>query len=332
MMLRREFITLLGGAAAAAWPLAARGQQAQQMRRVGVLMGYAEKDPEAQAEIEAFREGLQRLGWTEGRNVVIDVRWASGDVASMQRLAKELMGLQPDVLLAATTPAVNAALHETHAVPIVFTEVTDPVAQGLVASLDRPGGNITGITIFEPEIGGRWLQVLKEIAPATARTAVIFNPDSAPYHRLYMRSIEVAAAALGMEASEAPVHSRTEIETAITMVAREPGGSVIAMSDLFPIAHRDLIIALTARYHLPAVYPIRAFVTDGGLISYGVDLADMQRRSATLVDRILRGAKPADLPIELPTKYALVINQTTAKALGLDIPLTLLTRADEVIE
>ena len=331
-MLRREFITLLGGAAAAAWPLAARGQQAQQMRRVGVLMGYAEKDPEAQAEIEAFREGLQRLGWTEGRNVVIDVRWASGDVASMQRLAKELMGLQPDVLLAATTPAVNAALHETHAVPIVFTQVTDPVAQGLVASLDRPGGNITGITIFEPEIGGRWLQVLKEIAPATARTAVIFNPDSAPYHRLYMRSIEVAAAALGMEASEAPVHSRTEIETAITMVAREPGGSVIAMSDLFPIAHRDLIIALTARYHLPAVYPIRAFVTDGGLISYGVDLADMQRRSATLVDRILRGAKPADLPIELPTKYALVINQTTARTLGLDIPLALLTRADEVIE
>jgi putative ABC transport system substrate-binding protein len=327
---RREFITLLGGAAAA-WPLAARAQQ-ERMRRIGVLMAYAESDPEAQAQMAAFRDGLQRLGWMEGRNILIDVRWTGGEAATMQRLAKELVGLQPDVLLAVTTPAVNATLHETRTIPIVFTEVTDPVAQGLVESLERPGGSITGITIFEPEIGGKWLQVLKEIAPATARAAVIFNPDTAPYHRLYMRSIEAAAAALGMKVLEAPVHSRTEIETAITVLAREPGASVIAMSDVFPLVHRDLIIALTARYRLPAVYPFRINVTDGGLISYGVDLTDMQRRAATFVDRIFKGAKPSDLPVELPTKFALVINQKTAKTLGLDIPLTLLTRADEVIE
>ena len=330
---RREFIALLGGAAAA-WPFTAQAQSPDRnrVRRIGVLTYSSENDPEGQAYIAAFREGLQGLGWTEGGNIRIDIRWTSGEVGPMQTFAKELVGLQPDVFLAISTPAVKAAQHETRTVPIVFTQVTDPVAQGLVESLERPGGNITGITIFEPEIGGKWLQVLKEIAPTTARAAVIFNPSTAPYYRLYMRSIEAAAVALGVKVLEAPVHSRAEIETAIAMLAREPGGGVIAMSDLFPVVHRDLIIALTARYRLPAVYFLRSLVTDGGLISYGVDLNDMQRRAATFVDRILKLAKPADLPVELPTKFELVINQTTAKTLGLDIPLTLLTRADEVIE
>ena len=330
---RREFIALLGGAAAA-WPFTAQAQSPDRnrIRRIGVLTFSSENDPEGTGHIAAFREGLQGLGWTDGRNIRIDIRWTSGEVGPMQTFAKELVGLQPDVFLAISTPAVKAALNETRTVPIVFTQVTDPVAQGLVESLERPGGNITGITIFEPEIGGKWLQVLKEIAPMTARAAVIFNPNTAPYYRLYMRSIEAAAVALGVKVLEAPVQSRAEIETAIAMLAREPGGGVITMSDLFPVVHRDLIIALTARYRLPAVYFLRSLVTDGGLISYGVDLTDMQRRAATFVDRILKGAKPADLPVELPTKFALVINQTTAKTLGLNIPLTLLTRADEVIE
>jgi putative ABC transport system substrate-binding protein len=330
-MRRREFITLLAGAAAA-WPLVARAQQTDRMRLIGVLMFPPENDPEGQAYIATFREGLQGLGWIDGRNIRIDVRWTSGEIAPMQKFAKELVGLQPDVILAISTPAVNAVMRETRTVPIVFTQVTDPVAQGLVESLERPGGHITGITIFEPEIGRKLLQVLKEIAPATARAAVIFNPDTAPYYKLYMRSFDAAALAFGMKMLEAPVHSRAEIESAITAFAREPGSGMIAMPDFFPVVHRDLIITLTAHYRLPVVYPLRSFVTDGGLISYGVDLTDMQRRAATFVDRILKGAKPADLPVELPTKFALVINQATAKTLGLDIPLTLLTRADEIIE
>jgi putative tryptophan/tyrosine transport system substrate-binding protein len=302
------------------------------MRRLGVLMIWPESDPEAQAQIAAFRDGLRRLGWAEGRNIILDVRWSSAEVAVIQRFAKDLTDLQPDVFLATGTPAVNAILRETRSVPIVFTQVTDPVAQGLVKSLERPGGSMTGITIFEPEIGGKWLQVLKEMAPTSRRASVIFNPDTAPYYPLYMRSIEAAAATSDMKVFEAPVHNHADIEAALRGLARQPDGGVIVMSDLFAMVHRDLIIALTARYRLPAVYPIRGFVTEGGLISYGVDLTEMQRRAATIVDRILQGAKPADLPVELPTQFALVINQSTARTLGLDIPLTLLTRADEVID
>ena len=331
-MRRRTFITLLGGAAAA-WPLAARAQQGDRMLRVAVLTPYAESDPLAQTWFKAFVEGMQAVGWIDGRNVRVDVRWAGGAVERMQRLAKELVELQPEVIFAMTTPAVNAVMRETRTIPIVFTQVTDPVAQGLVESLDRPGGSITGFTIFEPEIGSKSVQVLKEIAPETARAAVIFNPDTAPYYKLYMGSIEAAAAAsAAMTAFEAPAHNPAEIEAAISALAREPAGGLIAMSDGFTVVHRELIIALAARYRLPAVYGFRFFVTDGGLISYGVDLSDMQRRAAIYVDRILRGAKPANLPVQLPTKYELVINLKAAKALGLEVPSTLLGRADEVIE
>jgi putative ABC transport system substrate-binding protein len=275
---------------------------------------------------------MQAVGWTEGRNIGIDVRWAGGEVDRIQSLAKEVVGLQPDVVFAMTTPSVNAVLRESRTIPIVFAQVTDPVAQGLVESLDRPGGSITGFTILEPEIGGKLVQVFKEIAPQTVRAAVIFNPDTAPYYKLYMGASEAAVASLAMKIFEAPAHNRAEIEAAISALAREPGGGVIAMSDGFTVVHRDLIIALAARYRLPTAYPFRFFVADGGLISYGVDLNDMQRRAAGYVDRILKGARPADLPVQLPTKYELLINLKTAKALGLDVPPTLLARADEVIE
>src|SRR5262249_6529727 len=262
----------------------------------------------------------------------VGVGGAGGGVDQLQRLAKELVDLQPEVVLAMTTPSVNAVLRETRTVPIVFPQVTDPVAQGLVDSLDRPSASITGFTIFEPEIGSKLVQVLKEIAPVTARAAVIFNPDTAPYYKLYMSAIEAAAASYGMKALEAPAHTRAEIETAISALAREPAGGVIAMSDGFTVVHRDLIIALAARYRLPAAYGFRFFVADGGLISYGVDLSDMQRRAAIYVDRILKGAKPADLPVQLPTKFELTINLKTARELGLALPATVLARADAVIE
>ena len=330
-MRRREFITLLG-AAAATWLPSARAQHDGRMSRVAVLTPYAESDPEAQTWFKVFVQGMQALGWIDGRNMRIDVRWAGGEADRLQRLAKELVDLQPEVVLAMTTPSVNAILRETRTIPIVFTQVTDPVAQGLVGSLDRPGGSITGFTILEPEIAGKLAQVLKEIAPATARAAVIFNPDTAPYYKLYMSSIEAAAASFAMATFEAPAHNRVEIEAAISAFAREPAGGVIAMSDGFTVIHRDLIIALAARYRLPAAYPFRFFVADGGLISYGVDLRDMQQRAAIYVDRILKGAKPADLPVQLPTKFELVINLKTAKALGLTIPEAFLLRADAVIE
>jgi putative ABC transport system substrate-binding protein len=330
-MRRREFITLLGGAAVA-WPLAALAQQGDRMPRVAVLTPFAESDPEAQSWFKAFMQGMQAVGWTDGRNIRIDVRWAGSEVDRIQRLAKELVDLQPEVVFAITTPSVNAVLRETRTIPIVFTLVTDPVAQGLVESLVRPGGNITGFTILEPEIAGKLVQVLKEVAPATARAAVIFNPDTEPYYKLYMSSIEAAAASFAMKAFEAPAHNRAEIEAAISALAREPAGGVIAMSGTFTTVHRDLIIALAARYRLPAVYPFRFFVADGGLISYGGDLRDTQSRAAIYVDRILKGAKPADLPIQLPTKFELVINLKTAKTLGLALPASFPLRADELIE
>jgi len=328
---RREFITLLGGATAA-WPLAARAQQANRVLRVAVLNSFTESDLEVQSWVKAFTQGLAALGWTDGVNVRIDTRWGGGEVSQLPKFAKELVDLHPDVILAMTTPSVDAILRETHAIPIVFTLVTDPVAQGLVETLVRPGRNITGFTIFEPEIGSKWLQVLKEIAPKTTRVVVIFNPDTAPYYRLYMNSIEVAGASFAVKTIEAAVHSRVEIEAAISALAGEPAGAVIVMSDSFSVVHRDLIIALAAQYRLPAVYPFRFQATDGGLISYGVDLSDMNRRAAIYVDSILKGEKPADLPVQLPTKFEMVINLKTARTLGFEIPLTLLARADEVIE
>src|SRR6516162_6723171 len=293
----------------------ARAQQDDRTPRVAVLIPYADTDPEAQIWFKTFVNEMQAVGWTDGGNIRIDVRWTGGEVGRIQRLAKELVDMQPTVVFAKTTPSVKAVLRETRTIPIVFTQVTDPVAQGLIESLDRPGGNVTGFTILEPEISGKLVQVLKEIAPQTARAAVIFNPETAPYYKLYMKAIET------------PAHSRVEIEAAMSALAGEPPAGVIAMSDGFTVIHRDLIIALAARYRLPAAYPFRFFAADGGLISYGVDLKDMQRRAAAYVDRILKGAKPADLPVLLPTKFELVINLKTARALGRNIPASLLGRA-----
>jgi putative ABC transport system substrate-binding protein len=330
-MKRREFITLLGGSAAA-WPLTARAQQPNPMRRVAVLQTLAESDLEGQSWVNALKQGLAAVGWTDGLNIRLDVRWAGGEANLIQRFAKELVDLHPDVIVAVATPSAMAFRRETHTIPIVFTSVTDPVAQGLVETLIRPGGNITGFTIFEPEIGSKWMQVLKDIAPETTRTAVIFNPDTAPYFRLYMSSIEAAGAFFAVKTFEAPVRNRAEIEAVISRLAREPAGSVISMSDTFTVVHRDLIIALAAQYRLPAIYPFRFEAIDGGLISYGTDQADQYRRAAAYVDRILKGEKPADMPVQLPVKFEMVINLKTARTLGFAIPNTLLARADEVIE
>ena len=329
---RRKFLATLGGAAAA-WPLAARAQQPDRMRRIGVLMGYTESDLEVQAHIAAFREGLQKLGWTEGRNIQIDTRWAApDDAASMRRFAKELVALQPDVILSNTTPTTTALLQQTLTIPIVFAIVADPVGSGFVASFARPGGNVTGFTFTEPTMAGKWLELLKEIAPRVVRIAMLFNPVSATYADYWLNPFRAAAPSFAVEAIAAPVRDTSELESVIAAQAREPNGGLIAMPDSFTDAHRIEITSLAARYRLPAVYPFRFFAEVGGLLSHGVDRTDNFRRAATYVDRILKGEKPADLPVQTPTKYELVINMKTAKALGLTVPQTLLARADEVIE
>jgi putative tryptophan/tyrosine transport system substrate-binding protein len=329
-MRRRELITLLGGAAVA-WPLAARAQQRDQMRRIGVLMAAAESDPEIQARVAAFREELQRLGWTEGRNIGIDIRWAP-DAESIQRFAKELVALQPDVILSPTALATATVLQQTRTIPIIFTVVSDPIGGGFVSSFHRPGGNATGFILAEPTMGGKWLELLMEIAPRIARVAFVFNPTAAPYAEYYLGSFKAAAASFGVQAIAAPVHDTSELESVFAAQAREPNGGLIVMSDFFMFGHRSEIISLAARYHLPAVYPFRLFTEAGGLLSYGLDLNDNYRRAATYADRILKGAKPSELPVQAPVKFELVINIKTAMALGLDVPLVLQQRADKVIE
>jgi putative tryptophan/tyrosine transport system substrate-binding protein len=329
---RRTFIALLGSAAAA-WPLAARAQQPDRMRRIGVLMGYAENDSEAQAWVAAFREGLQKLGWTEGRNTKIDTRWATpGDAEAMQRFAKELVALQPDLILSHTTPTTTALLQQTRTIPIIFANVGDPVGSGFVASFPRPGGNVTGFNVSEPTQAGKWVELLKEIAPRVAKVAMLFNPATATYAEYWLNPFKAAAASFAVEAIAAPVHDRSELEPVIAAQAGEPNGGLIVMPDSFPIAHRVEITSLAARYRLPAVYPYRFFAELGGLLSYGVDLTDNFRRAATYADRILKGAKPSELPVQAPVKFDLVINLKTAKVLGLDVPALLQQRADEVIE
>ena len=330
-MKRRNFITLLGGAAIA-WPLSGSTQQLDRVRRIGVLMGFLESDPEAQARVAAFREGLQKLGWTEGRNVQIDTRWAALDAQAMQRFAKELVGLQPDVILAHTTPATLAAQQETRTIPIVFVQVADPVGSGLVASFSRPAANVTGFTTVEPTMGGKWLEVLKEVAPRVARVASVFNPATAPYSEHYLNSFKAAAASFGVEAIVARVHDATTLESAISAQAREPNGGLIVLPDLSMANYRDAIISLAARHRVPAIYPFRYFAASGGLLSYGSDPLDQVGRAAAYADRILKGTSPSELPVQAPVKFELVINPKTAKALGLEIPPTLLARADEVIE
>jgi putative tryptophan/tyrosine transport system substrate-binding protein len=331
-MPRRDFIAALGSAAA--WPLAARAQQAGGMRRIGVLTTFGDSDALAQGWDGAFRKGLDESGWHHGRNVQIDYRWAAGDADRLQAFAKELVALQPDVILAVTTPAVAALLRETRTLPIVFAQVSDPVGSGFVASLARPGANVTGFTNIniESSIGGKWLQLVKEIAPAVRRVAMIYNPPTSPFAGYYLRPFEAAGPTYGVQASAVAVHGEADIEKAIDALAREPGGGFVVLPDTFTGIHRDRIVSLAARYRLPAVYPFRWFVEIGGLLSYGIDSNDMFRRAASYVDRILKGAKPADLPVQAPTKYELVINLKTAKALGLTVPDKLLAIADEVIE
>jgi len=321
---------LLG--AAAVGSLGAAAQERRWMRQIGVLMGTA-NDAEGQSRLTAFVQRLQELGWTEGHNVRIDYRWTSGRADLMRPLAKEIVELQPDVILGHTTPVVAALLEETRATPIVFVAVSDPVGSGFVGSLARPGGNITGFTNIESSMAGKWLELLKEIAPRITRIALMFNPDTSPGGGSYfLRPFEAAAPSFAAEPIAAPVHDAAEIEGAVAALGRVPGGGLIANLDIFIFNHRDLIVELAARHRVPAIYPLRDFVTSSGLISYGADTVDLFRRAPSYVDRALKGAKPADLPVQAPTKFELVINLKTAKALGLDVPPRLLARADEVIE
>jgi putative ABC transport system substrate-binding protein len=329
---RRQFITALGGTAVA-WPVAARGQQPVQMRRIGVLMAHAESDPEFEAYLAAFREGLEKLGWTEGRNIRIDTCWgALDDTETRQRLAKELVALEPDVILTQNTPPTASMLEQTHTIPIIFVIVADPVGSGFVASLPRPGGNATGFTVMEPTMSGKWLELLKEIAPRVNRAAFLFNPATAPYVDYYLNPFKAASASFRMDVVLAPVHDRAELDTVIAAQAREPNGGLILIPDGFLNVHRDEIVSLAARYSLPAVYPWRFFAERGGLLSYGSEQGDEFRLAATYVDRILKGEKPSELPVQAPVKFELVINLKTAKALGLTVPQSLIATADDVIE
>jgi putative ABC transport system substrate-binding protein len=331
---RRDFITLLGGAASSLlWPLAARAQRADRMRRIGVLMAFDENDPLAKGWLSDFTQRLAELGWTDGRTVRMDVRWAAGSVERMRTFAKELVELQPDLIFASTTPVTAALQRETRTIPIVFVLVSDPVGAGFAAGLPRPGGNITGFTNTEAALGGKWLEMLKEIAPRVTRVAVMFNPDTAPGGGAYfLGPFEAAARSLAVEPIMARVRSDAEIEAVIASLGSEQAGLVI-IADSFMLVHRGTVISLTARNNVPAIgADLPGFAREGGLLSYGANFPDIFRRAAPYVDRILRGANPADLPVQAPTKYQLVINLKTARALGLEVPPTLLARADEVIE
>ena len=329
-MRRREFISMLGGAVA--WPLVANAQQAERMRRVGVLSAVAENDASEQRRQAAFRRRLDELGWKGGRNIQIDYRWSAGDADRLQVFAKELVELKPDLILAETTPAAQAILAETRTIPIVFVVVSDPVGSGFVTSLNRPGGNVTGFMNMEPTMAGKWLELLKEIAPRLTRVVLLFNPAAAAYTKPYLDPFKTAAASLAVEAISAPVHELTHLAAIVTDQAREPNTGLIIMADVFLWVHRPEVIELAARYRLPAVYPQRDFAEIGGLLSYGNDRLDQYPRAATYADRILKGEKPSELPVQAPIKFELVINLKTAKALGLDVPPSLLARADEVIE
>jgi putative ABC transport system substrate-binding protein len=338
-MKRREFIALVG--AMAAWPLAghmgvagsfaAHAQLPQRVRRIGVLMGLVASDPEAQLRVAAFESGLQELGWIKGRNVRIEYRWA-GDENVLRNHAAELLAMAPDLMLANSTPVTSALREQSDSVPIVFTQVTDPVGQGLVPNLAHPGGNLTGFTSFEFSIGTKWLEALKQTAPRATRVALVFNPKSAPFAHLFLRPVEAAAPSFSVTPIAAPVRAAADVYQVFDTLAREPNGGLMVLPDISMTNHREAIIALAARYRVPAVYPFRYFAASGGLMSYGTDVAEVFRRAAGYVDRILKGTSPGELPTQAPTKYELVINLKTAKALGLEVPSTLLARADEVIE
>jgi putative ABC transport system substrate-binding protein len=328
---RRQFITLLGGAAAA-WPLGAYAQGATRVRRIAFLHPYAENDPEVLARVIAFRDGLEALGWTESRNIRIEHRYSGGDLGRIRTYATELVRSAPDLIVGSGTPITAALKQATGTIPIVFSVVNDPVGQGFVASLSRPGGNMTGFTLIDFPLIGKWLEMIKEIAPGVRRVTLMFNPDTTPFYPAFLRELGAAPETLAVKLSASPVHDEAEVEAAITSFARGPGGGLIAAPDAFINNNRRVVMALMERHRLPAIYGLRQFVTEGALISYGPDTADIVRRSAAYVDRILKGENPGDLPVQAPTKYELVINLKTARALGLDVPPTLLARADEVIE
>ena len=330
-MRRREFLKLVGGSAVA-WPLVARAQQPERMRRIGVLMGYAENDRQGQDNVAAFRMGLQKLGWTEGRNVAIEYRWAAAEADLVQQFAKELVALQPDLILTQNTPITAAVLQQTRTIPIIFANVSDPVGSGFVAGLPRPGGNVTGLIDIDASMAGKWLGLLKEVAPRVARVAFLFNPATAPFAEYYVTPLKAAAASFAVRAIAAPVRDTSELESVVAGHAREPDGGLIVMPEAFMNVHRAEVTSLAAHYRLPAVYPRRFFAEVGGLLSYGNDQSDNFRRTATYADRILHGAKPNELPVEQPTKFELVINLKTAKALGLTVPVHLQQIADELIE
>jgi putative ABC transport system substrate-binding protein len=329
-MKRREFIALLGGAAAA-WPIAVRAQQAARVRRIGLLMGMTD-DREGQARVTTLKQGLQELGWTDGRNIQVETRFAGADAGRIRTHVAELVALAPDVIVGQTTPVIRALRQATSSIPIVMAAINDPVDQGFVSSLAHPGGNITGFTFVDFQMVGKWLEILKEAAPGVSRAALMFNPDTSPHYYVYLRSFEAEPRSIAVEVTAAPVRNTAEIEEAFAKLGREPGGGLILPPDAFTFVHHPLFIRLAQQHRLPAVYSTRAYVAQGALMSYGPNPYDNFRRSASYVDRILRGAKPADLPVQQPTKFELAINLKTAKALGLNVPPTLLARADEVIE
>jgi putative tryptophan/tyrosine transport system substrate-binding protein len=330
-MRRRQFIAGFGSAAA--WPVMARAQVGDGVRRVGMLSPYSGNDRQPAAQLSAFVRGLAELGWTEGRNLLMDVRWTAGDVNLLGTYAKEIVSLHPDAILVESTPQTAALQRETQTIPIVFVTVSDPVGSGFIANLSRPGKNITGFIPWEPSMGGKWVQLLAEIAPGINRVAALFNPETAPYVTTnYLPSFEAAAQSLNAEPIRAPVHSDRDIETIMASLGRKPGGGLVVIPDAFSVEHRVSIISLAARNNVPVVYQSPFFARDGGLLSYGASSEDIYHRAASYVDRILRGTKPADLPVQLPVKFEMAVNLKTARALGLTIPESILLSADEVIE
>jgi len=330
-MRRREFIALLSGAIVSR-SVSVGAQQGERGRRIGLMMGFAESDREGQAFVAAFREGLSKLGWAEGRNILIDYRWTALDRDLVQRFANELVSLQPDLILTQSTPVTSELLRQTRTIPVVFALVADPIGSGFVANFPHPGGNVTGFVTMEPTMAAKWLELLKEIAPRVARVAMLFNPATAPYAEYWLNPFKAAAASFAVQAIVAPVHDLSELESVVAAQAHEPNGGLIVMPDTFTTEHRSEITSLAARYRLPAVYPYPIFAEFGGLLSYGDDLTDNFRRAASYVDRILKGEKPGELPVQAPVKFELVINLKTAKALGLDVPLPLQQRAEKIIE
>jgi len=330
-MRRREFITLLGGAAAT-WSLAARAQQADRMRRIGVLLGLAENDPETKSRLKAFRLGMRDLGWIEGRNVQIEYRFAGGDLESINKDVTELIRLTPDVIVANSTPVMAALQPATSTIPVVFVVANDPVGQGFISSLAHPGGNITGFSFIEPEIVGKWIDLLNEVKSDLSRVALMFNPDTSPYYDTYLRSFKALPKQSSVEVQAAHVRNAAEADLVVAELGRDPGGGLIAAADIFIVGKRKSIMKSAEKHRVPVISPYRQFVIEGSLMSYGPDTADIFRRSASYVDRILKGEAPGNLPAQSPVKFELVVNLKTAKALGLSPPESFLLLADEVIE